>query len=144
MASRAVSAGNAGRRAERRAVEESARLRPNGWSSLEVEMIDVSEEGFRARCEARVPPGSGVTLDVAGIGPVDAQVEWQRDGEIGARFVAPIDLDRCGWTLGESADPLAHLLVLRVRAKRGGSAAAEARIRHQILASLPMRRITSA
>ena len=144
MASRAVSTGDAGRRAERRALEESARLRPNGWSSLEVELIDISEHGFRARCEARVCPGSGVTLDVAGIGPVDAQVEWQRDGELGARFVTPIDLDRCAWTLAEQRQGLAHLLVHRAKAKAGGSAAAEARIRKQILSSLPMRRITSA
>ena len=144
MATRAVTAGDSGRRAERRPVEESARLRPNGWSSLEVEMVDVSEHGFRARCDARVSPGSGVTLDVAGIGAVDAQVEWQRDGELGARFVTPIDLDRCAWTLPERGDALAHLLVHRVRAKAGGRAAAEKQIRQQILSSLPMRRITSA
>ena len=144
MGARAASAGNVGRRAERLAVDESARLRPNGWSSLEVEMVDVSEHGFRARCEARVCPGSGVTLDVPGIGPVDAQVEWQRGGEIGARFLAGIDLSRCAWTLPGGMDALAHLLVHRVRAKAGGRAAAEAQIRQQILASLPMRRITTA
>jgi hypothetical protein len=144
MGSRAASAETVGRRARRRAVEESTRLRPNGWSSLEVEMVDVSEHGFRARCEARVSPGSGVTLDIPGIGPVQAQVEWQRGGELGARFPMPIDLAHCAWVLPDGADGLAHLLVHRARAKTGGRVDAEAQIRQQILASLPMRRITSA
>lgn len=106
-------------------------------------MVDVSEHGFRARCEARVSPGSGVTLEIPGIGPVDAQVEWQRGGELGARFVTPIGLDRCAWTLAENRDSLAHLLVHRANAKAGGRGQAEARIRQQILASLPMRRIAT-
>jgi len=128
------------RRAERHALEASARLKPNSWSSLEVEMLDLSRSGFRARCEARVRPGSGVTLDIAGIGEVDAQVEWQRDGEFGARFITEIDLDRCSWTLSDGQQALARLLVARAAAKQVGRSVAEQQLRRQILAALPIRR----
>ena len=86
------------RRAERVSLDEATRLRPNDWSSLEVRMIDLSSFGFRASSEARLQAGGCVSLDVAGIGSVDAQVEWQRGEMFGARFLEPIDIERCSWT----------------------------------------------
>ena len=129
-----------GRRAERIALDAEARLRPNSWSSLQVKMLDLSASGFRAECEARVKPGGSVTLDVPGIGSVEAQVEWQRGDQFGARFFAPIELKSCQWTFGERHPTLARLLVERAAAKRAGRRGAERQIRRDILSALPMRK----
>ena len=110
MGSKAYAAGDMGRRAERVALDESTRLKPNSWSSLEIRMLDLSPLGFRAECEARLQPGGGVTLEIPGLGAVDAQVEWQRDNQFGARFFSEVDLAACEWMLGEKPNPLAQLL----------------------------------
>ena len=128
---------DSGRRDERLALDAEARLRPNDWSSLQVTMVDLSTSGFRAECEARVKPGSGVSLDVPGIGAVEAQVEWQRDTHFGARFLQPIDLAQCQWALSDRRPTLACLLVIgRQRARRR----AEARSRRETLPMPPIRK----
>jgi hypothetical protein len=140
MGSKACTVGDLERRAERLALDESARLKPNSWSSLEIRMLDLSALGFRASCEARLQPGGAVTLDVPGLGPMEAQVEWQRGNEFGARFFAEIDLDRCDWNLVERSPPLAQLLVQRAQAHSVGRGKAEAQIRRRILEALPIRK----
>jgi hypothetical protein len=132
-----------GRRAERLSVGAAARLRPNSWSSVEATVVDLSREGFRAECDARLRTGSAVSLEIPGVGPVEAQVEWQRGGEFGARFFQPIDLSACTWTLREQRHALATLLVGRARASALGRGGAEAQMRKQILAALPMQRTGS-
>lgn len=127
------------RKAERVRIDAEARLRPNNWSSLEIRLVDLSPLGFRGSCDARLPAGSCVSLDMPGIGAVEAQVEWQHGSEFGARFCEPVALERCEWTLGERKAALAQLLVQRAAARRAGRNAAEAQIRHRILATLPMR-----
>ena len=144
MGSRLGQSKAAERRAERHALSAAARLRPNSWSSVEVRMVDLSRLGFRAECEARLQPGSCISLDVPGIGAVEAQVEWHRGSEFGARFLRAIDLERCGWTLSERRHALAQLLVERARAKKAGRGEAEQRLRRQILATLPIRRGSTA
>jgi hypothetical protein len=128
------------RRAERVTLDAATRLRPNDWSSLEVRMIDLSSCGFRATCEARLQRGGCVSLDVAGIGSVDAQVEWQRGDMFGARFIDPIDLGKCAWTPTERESILARLLIERAAARRAGRLDAERRLRKRILNTLPMRK----
>jgi hypothetical protein len=129
------------RRAERRPLDESARLRPNSWSSLEIQVLDLSELGFRGACEARLRSGGCVTLEVPGIGPVDAQVEWQRKDEFGARFILPVDLAAVGWNLSQRRETLAQLLVQRAAAASAGRRGADAQMRGRILAALPIRKI---
>lgn len=129
------------RRAERVAVDAETRLRPNGWSSLQIRMVDLSTDGFRAECDARVRPGGCVSLDVPGIGAVEAQVEWQRGSQFGARFIAPIPVERCSWNLGGGRrHALARLLVERASAQRVGRGRAEAQLRREILSALPIRK----
>jgi hypothetical protein len=139
MDSDEINGDEGGRRADRLPLDAETRLRPNGWSSLAVQMVDLSESGFRARCEARLMPGSGVSLDVPGIGAVEAQVEWQRGGDFGARFFTSLALDRCEWSLADRHQALARLLVQRAAAKRAGRSSAERRIRETIRTTLPMR-----
>lgn len=134
-----ASAGSA-RRSDRVKVDAETRLRPNGWSSLEIRVVDVSETGFRGRCDARLHPGGSVSIDIPGLGATDAQVEWQKAGEFGARFIVPIKVERCAWTLSQDVSPLAHLLVQRSQAKRAGRVAAEVELRRRILTALPIRR----
>jgi hypothetical protein len=99
------------RRNERMAVDGTARLRPNHWSSLEVGLVDVSATGFRARCDAMILSGSPVWIELPGIGEVEAQVSWRRRGEIGARFIVPIDLEACAIESVDDDSVLARLLV---------------------------------
>jgi hypothetical protein len=140
MGSKAYGVGDLARRAERLALDESTRLKPNSWSSVEVRVIDLSPLGFRAHCEAKVQPGAPVTLEIPGLGPVEAQVEWQRGSEFGARFFMAIDLDCCAWSLSDKPHPLAQLLVQRAQARASGRSHAEAQIRQRILEALPMRK----
>jgi hypothetical protein len=129
-----------GRQADRLPVEAEARLRPNSWSSVSADILDLSSGGFRARCPARVQPGSCVTLEIPGIGEVEAQVEWRRGDQFGARFILPIDLDRCAWALEDRHQRLARLLVQRAAARKAGRDGAERQIRSEILTALPIAR----
>jgi hypothetical protein len=129
------------RRAERKALDEAARMKPNSWSSLEIQMLDLSQLGFRGACEARLARGGTVTLEIPGVGSVEAQVEWQRGDEFGARFFVPIDMAACQWTMSERREALAQLLVQRAAAAKAGRRGADAQMRRQILASLPIRKV---
>jgi len=126
------------RQSERLPLDAEARLRPNSWSSLQIRMLDLSVDGFRAECEARVQPGGSVSLDVPGIGAVEAQVEWQRGDQFGARFYAPIELQRCQWTFRQRHHTLARLLVERAAANRAGRRGADVQLRREILSALPI------
>ena len=128
------------RKAKRIALDGPARLHPNAWSSLEVRLIDCSAEGFRAECEARVRPGSLVTLEVPGIGPTEARVTWCRDRELGAQFMRPIELDRAELKKADSETMLARLLIQRAAAHRAALRDVEKDLRRQIIEALPMRR----
>jgi hypothetical protein len=124
----------------RKEVDEHVRLHPNEWSSLEVRLYDCSPTGFRAECEARVRPGDLVTLELPGLGRCQAHVSWCRDRIFGARFVEPIDLDRCGLKPASPEVVLARLLVQRARAHVANLREEEEELRKLILESLPMKR----
>lgn len=91
------------RKASRTPVRGTADLRHQNRYSVKVRIHDVSTEGFLAECADPIRIGSYVSLDVPGIGPVNAQVRWQLGGRMGGQFVDPISLARCEWT----AEPLA-------------------------------------
>jgi hypothetical protein len=122
-------------------VDETARLRPNDWSSLEVRLVDLSAEGFRAECEATMLRGSAIRIELPGIGEVEAQLTWRRGGEIGARFMVPIDLSLCTVSGVSGGAVLARLLVQRADARGAGRFEQEQALRSRILAALPMQRI---
>lgn len=130
------------RKSERVPVDETTRLRPNGWSSLEVRIVDLSESGFRAECEAMVMVGGPVWVDLPGLGEVEAQVTWRRRGEMGAKFVTPIEVELCRLNPMTREAVLARLLVERADALTTGRFGHEQRLRRQILDALPMRRMS--
>jgi hypothetical protein len=83
---------------QRRPVDGAAQLSHSGWYKIEVTIRDVSTSGFMAECAEPVRIGSGVELEVPGIGAVSAQVRWQLGGRMGGMFLDPISLSRCEWT----------------------------------------------
>jgi hypothetical protein len=128
------------RKGERKAVDEPVRLHPNAWSSLEVRLIDCSETGFRAECEARVRKYDTVTLEMPGIGPVEAYVAWSRGQEFGARFVQPITLEQAQLQPAGKQQVLARLLVQRAAAQKSRLWEHEERLRKAIARALPLQR----
>ena len=128
------------RKAERRAVDDSVRLHPNSWCTVEARLIDCSEHGFRASTEVRVRNRDEVTLEVPGIGPAPAYVVWVRDSEFGAQFIQPIAIDQAALTPASDEEKLARLLVQRAAAQRAGLWEHEDRLRDEISRALPTRR----
>ena len=92
------------RRVERFAVDGKANLHLPHWYEVEVKVHNVSTCGFMAECAVPVQIGSFVSLEVPGVGPVDAQVRWQLGARMGGLFLDPISLARCEWT-AVRADP---------------------------------------
>ena len=92
-------------------VESAARLRPNDWSTTQVDMVDISAEGFRATGEISFRIGAFLSLQVPGIGWVEATIVWQNLGHFGAKFIFPIDLAHCAWTSAPEA-PCDHSAAL--------------------------------
>lgn len=86
------------RRDSRVPVEGSASLTPQDLYQVEIKVRNVSSCGFMAECSEPVRIGSYVSLDVPGIGPVQAQVRWQIGNHMGGMFLDPIGLARCEWT----------------------------------------------
>jgi hypothetical protein len=128
------------RREERIAVDAAARLHPNEWSSLEVRLLDLSPNGFRAQCDARVPAGSCVALELPNKGRVIAYVSWRRGDRFGAQFAEPIKVEAAGWGKLPQERSLARMLVERSQAYAEGEIGQELELRRRILNSLPMRR----
>ena len=85
------------RRGERLPIEEQTRLNRGNWYEIEVRVRDVSASGFMAECDESVEIGSTVSLDVPGIGAVEAQVRWQIGSRMGGMFRDPISLTQCEW-----------------------------------------------
>lgn len=70
-----------------------ADMRSEAATPHRVRVCDISDAGFMAECDARVPIGSTVSLDLPDIGPVHARVRWSLCGCIGGRFTRPLDFD---------------------------------------------------
>jgi hypothetical protein len=91
------------RRSERVALDgEPVHLNPDQVHAVKIRIENLSPAGFMADCASPVLIGSYVSLDVPGIGPVQAQVRWQVGTKMGGMFLDPISLARCEWT-GEKA-----------------------------------------
>ena len=86
------------RRSVRQKVGGETGLSPENRCTIEVNVRDVSPCGFMAECPLPVQIGSYVSLDVPGIGPVNAQVRWQIGVQMGGMFLDPISMSQCEWT----------------------------------------------
>ena len=83
------------RRSDRLPVDDKTQLRHR--YAIEVKIRDVSTRGFMAECGESVEIGSQVSIDVPGIGAVQAQVRWQIGSRMGGMFLDPISLQKCEW-----------------------------------------------
>ncbi len=125
-------------------MDQAARLHPNSWSSIEVRVLDISANGFRAECDARILAGTPVTLEVAGVGPLSAHITWRRGGRFGAKFDRPVDLAGCDWNPICEQVVLSRLLVERAQAHRAEAFGSELELRRKILDGLPVRPVRGA
>ena len=52
-----------------------------------VVVTDLSTRGFRVELPQRVKPGTVISLQIDGLAPQDAYVVWQRDEQVGCKFL---------------------------------------------------------
>jgi hypothetical protein len=78
-----------GRRAERRIVNLAARLREHGASLIDIEIVNLSTDGFMAQNVA-VEIGTYVWLKIPGLEPQACRAVWKEDDKAGFEFVNPL------------------------------------------------------
>lgn len=79
-----------GRQAERRIVNLAARLRDPGARLAEIEVVNLSVNGFLAHGDINLEVGSDVWLKLPGMEPKNGRVVWTEDGKAGCEFVTPL------------------------------------------------------
>ena len=86
------------RRDGRERLDVAARLYLHDCSRSAVKVVDCTADGFCVRsCEPLSPAGTVVALELPQIGVAHARVIWSGNGELGAKFMRPIDVSRTGW-----------------------------------------------
>ncbi len=78
-----------GRKAERRIVNLAARLRDPGATLLEVDILNLSTDGFMAR-GVQLEIGTYVWLRVTGLEPQSCRVIWNEEDKAGFEFTTPL------------------------------------------------------
>ena len=81
---------NDGRRALRRMVNLSAHLSDPGASVTDIELANLSTDGFMAQGELSLEPGATVWLKLEGLEPQNCRVVWVEDGKAGFEFATPL------------------------------------------------------
>jgi len=79
-----------GRKSERRVVNLAARLRDPGATVSEVEVQNLSCDGFMAHGDLILEPGSQVWLKLGGLEPQNCRVVWVEEGKAGFEFATPL------------------------------------------------------
>ena len=92
-----------GRQEDRVRVGIDAGLRQRGAAGITVEILDLSQSGFRASTHLDLAAGSDVWLKLPGLEALHAKVAWARGNFIGCAFERPL-----------------HPAVLDMIVKRGG------------------------
>jgi len=62
--------------------------------TVEVKMRNISSMGALVDCEQAPAPGTELTIDIVGVGPVRAIVRWAQAGRFGVQFDGQFDLGR--------------------------------------------------
>lgn len=79
-----------GRKSERRIVNLAARLREPGARSEDVEVVNLSVDGFMAQGVTGIEAGSCVWLKLAGLEPQNCRVVWVEEDRAGFEFASPL------------------------------------------------------
>jgi diguanylate cyclase (GGDEF)-like protein len=61
---------------------------------VEVKLRNISSMGAQVECELSVSPGSELTIDIVGVGPIQGIVRWAQAGRFGVQFNGQFDLGR--------------------------------------------------
>jgi len=104
LAARLGSLGDtAGRQTERSRLMLDASLGAgDAGEAIDVVVHDISAHGFLAQASARLPVGSEVWLELAGVGRVTAKVRWRGSSTMGCEFVSPISVEALAAAVSES------------------------------------------
>lgn len=78
------------RRALRKAVKVRAHLRDRGQTRFEIDVVDLSQSGFRAETSFTLWPGTVVWLTLPGLAPLEAVVAWRDKAAYGCAFAKPL------------------------------------------------------
>ncbi|MEP7131174.1 MAG: EAL domain-containing protein [Sphingomicrobium sp.] len=62
--------------------------------TVEVKVQNISSTGAQVECDIPVAPGTELTMDIVGVGPVRAVVRWAQAGKFGVQFTSAFDLTR--------------------------------------------------
>ena len=62
--------------------------------TVEVKLRNISSMGALVDCPLAVAPGTTLTIDIVGVGPVIGTVCWAQSGKFGLRFDNSFDLGR--------------------------------------------------
>jgi hypothetical protein len=92
-----------GRQAERSRLMLDASLGAgDAGEAIDVVVHDISAHGFLAQAAAKLPVGSEVWLELAGIGRVAAKVRWRGSSTMGCEFTTPISSEALAAAVSES------------------------------------------
>ena len=61
---------------------------------VEVKLRNISSMGALVECQLPVSPGTTLTIDIVGVGPVRGSVVWAQSGKFGVKFGEQFDLGR--------------------------------------------------
>ena len=79
------------RQSEREEVFYRTRATPAGMSSVPVQVVNISANGFMARAEIDLPIGHPLSIRLPVVGEIRAEVRWALGGRIGCQFARMID-----------------------------------------------------
>jgi EAL domain-containing protein (putative c-di-GMP-specific phosphodiesterase class I) len=65
-----------------------------GGETHELKLRNISSMGALAECPTSVAPGTQITIDIIGVGPVRGLVRWAQEGKFGVQFADQFDLAR--------------------------------------------------
>jgi diguanylate cyclase (GGDEF)-like protein len=77
--------------------------------TVELRLRNISSMGALVECNVSVAPGSDLTIDIVGVGPVRAVVRWAQSGKFGVQFERQFDLGR----LAPKKDAASQVKMLR-------------------------------
>jgi len=63
-------------------------------ATVEVKLRNISSMGALVECDLAVAPGTEMTIDIVGVGPVRGIVRWAQSGKFGVQFDGQFDLGR--------------------------------------------------
>ena len=74
-------------RPERWACDLQVIVRDDCGRDIAARLANISEGGFMAECEEKMPKGTQIAVDIPGRGPVQAQVRWVLGWRFGAMIL---------------------------------------------------------